>query len=247
MSSSSSSSTLVDLLLTVPLTNGSRVDVDGMNKFIKHAIIREKSLKIVQYSTRIIGFYARQRKLTAVDKHFTGISKQLSLARRCFKFLRWFKHFLDYRDAVMMPAPVKHLFLAEFWLNLVADLAEDLTSLQKLKIIPAHWLPDATELYANYCQLPLAFVEVAVSVLKRQMVDSSINPLKATMANLEIFKYLCDIGKGVYDCEFSFAREDVFLWSGLIAGILTTHKNVVKAVGVKKLPALTASGGSAKG
>eukprot|EP00392_Amoebophrya_sp_AT5.2_P000762 g763.t1 len=242
---------LVDVLLTVPLTNGASVDVDVMNKFIKHAIVREKALKIVQYVTRIVGYYAKRRKFTSVDKHFNAVSKQLSLARRCFKFLRWFKHFLDYRQAVGMPPPLKYLFLGQFWLNLVADLAEDLTSLQKLKILPANWLPEKTELYANYCQLPLAFVEVAVAVLKRQMIDASgaapgsKTALKATMANLEIVKYLADIGKGVFDCELSFAREDVFLWSGLVAGALTTHKNMVKIVGVKPLPAIADAAGKA--
>ncbi|CAD7938626.1 unnamed protein product [Amoebophrya sp. A25] len=231
-------------LLVVPLTNGKGVDIDVMNKFIKHAIIREKALKVIQYLSRMIGFYIRRHKIgKEADEHFTKASKQLSLARRCFKFMRWYKHFLDYRDAQKMFGPMKYLFLIEFWLNLVADLAEDLTSLQKLKLIPAKWLPDKTELYANYCQLPLAFVEVAVSLLKRQMVDPA-NELKKTMANLEVIKYICDIGKGLFDCELSIANEEVFLWSGLLAGLITTHKNMVKVVGVNKLPAIETSSSS---
>lgn len=68
--------------------------------------------------------------------------------------------------------------------------------------------------------------------MKLQKVKPS-DANKFAMARLELLKYLCDIGKGIYDCELSFAREDVFIWSGLIAGCITTHKQMVKSL---KLP-----------
>ena len=63
-----------------------------------------------------------------------------------------------------MQGPKKYLFYLEFVCNMSADIAEDITSLGKVKVIPPHWLPARTEYYANWCQLPLAFVEVAVRV-----------------------------------------------------------------------------------
>ena len=46
---------------------------------------------------------------------------------------------------------IQLIYLAEFGLNVVADVTEDLTSLQKLNIYTK--LPKSIELYSNYVQL----------------------------------------------------------------------------------------------
>jgi len=79
-----------------------------------------------------------------------------------------------------------------------------------------------------------------VSLYKRSLLKNSQDLIKKRMANLELFKYVLDIGKGLYDCEVSWAREDVFIWSGLLAGIITCHKQMIKSLklpeGIQKNP-----------
>lgn len=223
-------------LLIIPLASGQHVSVGTINKFINQAVVREKTLKIVQYAARLVSYYAKQQKVKKeLAEHLLNLSKDLSKARRFFKFLRWFRHFLDLRDAHKMEAPTKYLFYVEFCFNMLADCSEDITSLGKLKILPANWFPggvDNVEYYANWCQLPLAFIEVAICSVKLQNVKKD-DYIKYSMAKLELLKYLFDIGKGVFDCKISWAREDVFLWSGLFAALITTHKQMIKSL---KLP-----------
>lgn len=97
--------------------------LDDLVELANHAVVREKLLKVLQYSSRLIAFTARkvqthwknQRSNVGeperrndcphdeavceeVHSHFLALSKLLSLARRCFKFLRWLKHFQDLRQ-----------------------------------------------------------------------------------------------------------------------------------------------------
>lgn len=120
---------------------------------------------------------------------------------------------------------VKALYLAEFANNVVADVAEDLTSLQKLKIVPPRWLPANLELYANWTQLPLAFLEVVITLHKR----SSLSGVKKKLVEMEVVKYVCDVGKALYDCNL-IQTEIVFILSGLAAGLLSTHKQMLKSL-----------------
>merc|ERR1712039_936113 len=91
----------------------------------------------------------------------------LSTARRCFKFLRWIKHFEDIADARADKNPaVQRLLLLDVACNLAADISEDITSLEKVGILKKGTLPARTEYYSNWCQLVLAVVEIAVSYVK---------------------------------------------------------------------------------
>merc|ERR1719343_72593 len=115
-----------------------------------------------------------------------------------------------------MQGMVRYLFLTEFFWNMAADISEDITSLEKVKIIPAGWLPKRTEYYSNWCQLILAGVEIVVSVYKRMIVDPT-DVVKSKLLTLELVKFICDLGKGFYDCELSFSQESTFIGCGLVA------------------------------
>ena len=47
---------------------------------------------------------------------------------------------------------------------------------------------------------------------------------------LELSKFVSDVGKAIFDCEFSFAHEGVFICCSLFSAMVSTHKNMVKVV-----------------
>jgi len=86
----------------IPCTNGQALTLDVARKFIAHAVIREKVLKIFQYLSRLAGYMFRKWSLEVGGfnaPHFFALNKQLSTARRFYKFLRCLKHFGDIPDA----------------------------------------------------------------------------------------------------------------------------------------------------
>jgi len=104
-------------------------------------------------------------------------------------------------------------------------------------------------LFAEYCQLVLALVEIfvtyvrarkelAVTVLAEasagdaadRVSDSKLlaQQRKLALVRLELIKYVSDVGKAIFDCEFSVAHEGVFIGCSLFSGVLSTHKNAVK-------------------
>jgi len=55
---------------------------------------------------------------------------------------------------------------------------------------------------------------------------------KLALLRLELVKFVSDIGKAFHDCELSAygGHEGVFICCGLFSAVLSTHKNMVKAL-----------------
>ena len=53
---------------------------------------------------------------------------------------------------------------------------------------------------------------------------------KLALVRLELVKFVSDVGKALYDCEFSFAHEGVFICCSLFSALVSTHKNMVKVL-----------------
>ena len=100
-------------------------------------------------------------------------------------------------------------------------------------------------LFAEYCQLVLAVVEVVVTKAREtkekhvfdlaRSVGASSTELtklrrKCAMVRLEMCKFVSDLGKAFYDCELRFAHEGVFIGCALFSALLSTHKNMVKVL-----------------
>jgi len=218
------------------------LDLGGLNIALSSAQTREKSLKILQYSARLAAYFLMQsarESLAAWGKHCEALGKQLSTARRFFKFLRWFKHFEDIKDArAEKSGGFKKILYLDIACNLAADISEDFTSLEKVGILRKGTLPKRTEYYSNWAQLVLAVVEIVASWVKAKRArEKSSAPdaapathQKKRLAELELSKYLADLVKAFYDCELSFASELAFILSGLWASLVSTHKYALKAL-----------------
>jgi len=222
----------------LPLTD-KPVDLKAICTLISSAQTREKALKVLQYWAKLVAYFLLKKQGDSVyGKHFEGLGKNLSTARRFFKFLRWFKHFDDIAEAqAEKSASFRGLLLMDVAANVVADVSEDITSLEKVGILRKGVLPKRTEYYSNWCQLILAVVEIAVSHVKSNRAraklakdDSVATQRKSTLANLELSKYYADLVKAFWDCELAFANEFAFIISGLWAALVSTHKYAVKAV-----------------
>jgi len=228
------------LALRLPLSDKT-LDLKGVNTVLSSAQSREKALKILQYSAKLLA-YALVRAagdLKTWGKHFEALAKALSTARRFFKFLRWIKHFEDISDARAEKSPLmRRLLLLDVACNLAADIGEDVTSLEKVGIVRKGTLPARTEYYSNWCQLVLAIVEIAVSWVKasraREKSSAPGAPLevrrKHAMAELELSKFVADLVKAFWDCELGFASELAFCISGLWAALVSTHKYALRAL-----------------
>ena len=87
-------------------------------------------------------------------------------------------------------------------------------------------------LFAEYCQLVLAVVEVVVTKAREtkekhvfdlaRSVGASSTELtklrrKCAMVRLEMCKFVSDLGKAFYDCELRFAHEGVFIGCALLS------------------------------
>eukprot|EP00928_Gymnodinium_smaydae_P081264 TRINITY_DN64812_c0_g1_i1.p1 TRINITY_DN64812_c0_g1~~TRINITY_DN64812_c0_g1_i1.p1 ORF type:complete len:272 (-),score=79.16 TRINITY_DN64812_c0_g1_i1:74-844(-) len=224
--------------LRLPLTD-KVIDLKAICALISNAQTREKVLKIFQYSARLTGYILARTVHQALSKHFETLGKNLSTARRFFKLCRFFKHFEDLKDArEEKSSTFSGLLYLDVVCNVVADVSEDITSLEKCGFVRKGVLPKRTEFYANWCQLVLAVVEIAVSGVKaeraRSASDAAGQPLplarKSTMASLELSKFVADLVKAFWDCELSFASELAFYLSGLYAAIISTHKYAVKVL-----------------
>ena len=101
-------------------------------------------------------------------------------------------------------------------------------------------------LFAEYCQLVLAIVEIVVTAVKARESHHATEALKAqpgakpsavlkqqralAMVRLELCKFVSDIGKAIFDCEFSFSHEGVFIGCAFFSALVSTHKNMVKVL-----------------
>jgi len=233
--------------LKLPLSDA-EVTLKLVVQMISSAQTREKSLKIFQYCAKLAAYLLVRAASDAkkdLGKHFDGLAKNLSTARRFFKFCRWFKHFEDIADArAEKSVGFKSLLYMDVVANVVADISEDITSFEKVGVLKKGVLPKRTEYYANWCQFVLAVVEIAVTHIKASRASAKANaaattnggvaPLelrrKSTLATLELSKFYADLIKAFWDCELSFASELAFCLSGLWAALVSTHKYALKVV-----------------
>ena len=129
--------------------------------------------------------------------------------------------------------------------NFGADWAEDVCSLERVGLLPKGTLSAEFMLFAEYCQLALALVEIFVTSARAHKEkevtqlaeDTGVAPpkllsqhRKLAMVRLELVKFVSDLGKAIYDCEFYFAHEGVFIGCALFSGLLSTHKNMFKVL-----------------
>ena len=230
----------------VPLTDSVLLDFGTANKFANSCQVREKGLKIVQYVLKAGAYSEAFSKDTS--KHLKDLSKTTSIARRFFKFCRWIKHFEDLAEAKEQQSVVmRSLLYFRIAANFGADWAEDVCSLERIGMLPKGTLSTEFMLFAEFCQLALALVEIFVTSV-RVRKDQEITELaeaapasatasklvkqrrKLALVRLELVKFVSDIGKAIYDCELSFAHEGVFIGCSLFSAVVSTHKNMVKVL-----------------
>ena len=227
----------------IPLTD-TTVTIASVNKFANSAQVREKTLKIAQYLLRGASYAGIFDKSSS--SHLKTLSKTASVSRRFFKFFRWVKHFDDLPEARMQKGAVmRALLLLRIATNFGADWAEDICSLERIGILPAGTLNIEFMLFAEYCQLVLAVVEVAVTTVRARMEQEVYHLAKTAgtahellvdqrrklaFVRLELIKFISDIGKALYDCELHLSNEGVFIGCALFSAIISTHKNMAKAL-----------------
>jgi len=234
--------------IRVPLTDFP-FGVDLINRIANSCQVREKGLKVCQYVFRGLAYSGYLSKENS--KLLKQLSKTTSLARRCFKFFRWVKHFEDLAEArEQKTGYMQFLLFFRVAANFGADWAEDVCSLERVGVLPAGTLSTEFMLFAEYCQLALALVEILVTgVRARKEAEVTVlahqyfkdgdgiseekllkQDRKLALVRLELIKYVSDVGKALYDCELPYASERVFIGCSLFSGVLSTHKNVVKVV-----------------
>ncbi len=197
--------------LHVPLTDAD-LNIGTLNKFANSCQVREKGLKILQYVLKG-GAYSKLfgKGTTSALK---SLSKSTSIARRFFKFCRWIKHFDDLKEAkTESNAVMRALLYLRVAANLGADWAEDVCSLERIGFLPAGTLSVEFMLFAEYCQLALALIEIGISTaLVRAQQEASEQAAvgkaakeqrKLALVRLELVKFVSDLGKAIYDCEVS--------------------------------------------
>lgn len=228
----------------IPLTDA-YFGVSFINKLANSTQVREKGLKCVQYVLRGAAYSALFSR--ALSKDLKTLSKATSIARRFFKFGRWVKHFEDLEEAhEQKDVIMRGLLYFRIAANFGADWAEDVCSLERVGILHSLKLGTLSReflLFAEYCQLALALVEILVTGVRarkeRQVVsmaeaggaeaDKMLKQRrKLALVRLELVKFVSDVGKALYDCELYFAHEGIFIGCALFSGVLSTHKNIVK-------------------
>eukprot|EP00930_Biecheleria_cincta_P042216 TRINITY_DN29037_c0_g1_i1.p1 TRINITY_DN29037_c0_g1~~TRINITY_DN29037_c0_g1_i1.p1 ORF type:complete len:246 (+),score=49.86 TRINITY_DN29037_c0_g1_i1:55-792(+) len=226
--------------LRLPLSDKD-LDLKAINKILASAQTREKALKVFQYTARLLSYFLLRGGASVKDwgKHFEALAKNLSTARRFFKLMRFMKHFEDIAEAREEKSPgFRSLLYLDVACNVVADVSEDFTSLEKIGFVRKGTLPKRTEYYSNWCQLALAVVEIFVHKVKADRArEKAASPgatlevqRKNTVAKLELSKFFADLIKAFWDCELSFASELAFCLSGLWASLVSTHKYMLRAI-----------------
>jgi len=246
--------------LRIPLTDACW-GTYAINSVANSTQVREKSLKCLQYVCRALAYSKLfSAEFTAQAK---ALSKLTSLARRAFKFLRWVKHFEDLAEANAQKSGVmRGLLFLRVAANFGADWAEDVCSLERLGLLPAGTLSVSFLLFAEFCQLALALVEILVTGVRarkeREVTGKAAaggadgakllkQRRKLALVRLELIKYVSDVGKALYDCELSVAHEGVFIGCSLFSGLMSTHKNMVKIFKDGPRGAVPAEGKGSKG
>ena len=133
-----------------------------VNKLANSTQVREKTLKCCQYIFRGLAFSGCLS--STMTKNCKQLSKATSIARRFFKFGRWIKHFEDLEEArEQLDGTLRFLLYFRIAANFGADWAEDVCSLQRIGVLPDGTLSISFMLFAEYCQLALALVEILVT------------------------------------------------------------------------------------
>eukprot|EP00927_Polykrikos_kofoidii_P055050 TRINITY_DN49368_c0_g1_i1.p1 TRINITY_DN49368_c0_g1~~TRINITY_DN49368_c0_g1_i1.p1 ORF type:complete len:427 (+),score=85.28 TRINITY_DN49368_c0_g1_i1:51-1331(+) len=219
-----------------------------VNRIMNSTQVREKSLKVIQYTLKGLVFSGKLSKERS--KQFKSLAKMTSVARRFFKFLRWVKHFEDFQEVRDQKSKfMAFLLLFRIAANFGADWAEDVCSLERVGVLTEGTLSVEFMLFAEYCQLALALVEILVTSVKvNKELEITVlthqeaktreagvceekllkQDRKLALVRLELIKYVSDVGKAIFDCELPYASERVFIGCSLFSGILSTHKNMVK-------------------
>lgn len=231
--------------LRVPLTDAA-LSMDTLNKFANSCQVREKGLKILQYVCKLTAYTALLPKETS--KAFKDLSKPVSIARRFFKFCRWLRHFEDLSEVKDERSSfMRGLLRLRAAANFGADWAEDVCSLERIGFLPRGTLSREFMLFAEFCQLGLALVEMSVASArcvaeaeKTRGVEAAAaegdgkavvkQQRKLTLMRLELVKFVSDLGKAIYDCELPFSHEGIFICCGLFSAVVSTHKNMVKVL-----------------
>jgi hypothetical protein len=227
----------------IPLTD-TTLDIATMNKFANSAQVREKGLKILQYLLRGASYSGLLSKGTSST--LKALSKTTSVARRFFKFCRWIKHFEDLAEAKeQKSSTLTFVLYLRIAANFGADWAEDACSLERMGFLKSGTLSAEFLLFAEYCQLALALVEISVTAVRARKECHVFKLAKAAgaaapslvaqrrklaLARLELIKFVSDVGKALFDCELYFAHEGVFIGCAFFSAILSTHKNIVKVL-----------------
>lgn len=227
--------------LRLPLSDKD-LDLKAINKILSSAQTREKALKVFQYTAKLLSYFLVRGAAASVKdwgKHFEALAKNLSAARRFFKLMRFMKHFEDIAEArEEKSSGFRSLLFLDVACNVVADVSEDFTSLEKLGFVRKGTLPKRTEYYSNWCQLALAVVEIFVHKVKADRAQEKAAAPGATLevqrknttAKLELSKFFADLIKAFWDCEVSFASELLFCLSGLWAALISSHKYMLRAI-----------------
>jgi hypothetical protein len=233
-----------DNLTRVPCTDMS-FGITLVNKVANSTQVREKGLKILQYVLRGASYSALFSK--ELSKQLKSLSKMTSVARRFFKFMRWVKHYEDLAEAhEQKDLVMRTLLYIRIAANFGADWAEDVCSLERVGILSAGTLSMSFMLFAEYCQLVLALVEIFVTTVRARkeaeltrlaLVNSEVTEKKRlaqerklALTRLELVKFVSDVGKAIYDCEFPISHEGVFIGCSLFSASISTHKNMVKVL-----------------
>lgn len=230
--------------MRVPLTDAT-IGQSTLNKIANSCQCREKGLKILQYVLKT-GAYVDSILPKAARKQCKDLSKATSIARRFFKFFRWIKHFEDLEEAKEEKGlTMRSLLYLRIAANFGADWAEDVCSLERIGMLPKGTLSVEFMLFAEYCQLVLAFVEVFVTSVRARKEAEATHDAEASgldhaklvkqqrklcLVRLELTKFVSDIGKAIFDCELHFAHEGVFIGCSFFSAIISTHKNMVKVL-----------------
>lgn len=228
----------------VPLTD-TPLDMKTINKFASSCQVREKGLKICQYVLR--GSAYSELLPVALSKQLKELSKTTSIARRFFKFFRWVKHFEDLAEAKEEESAFMRVLLyTRIAANFGADWAEDVCSLERIGFLPQGTLSLEFMLFAEFCQLALALVEIGATSVKVRKVQAKAATIACSPAScaevalkqqrelaltqLELVKFVSDVGKATFDCQLPFAHEGVFIGCALFSAVVSTHKNMIKAL-----------------
>lgn len=207
---------------------------------------RDKSLKILQTLCKLIvrQIHAlRWGSLALFGERLDGTAQACSTGRRMFALLRWLRYSVDLRAAGREPNPQERVLTqVEVLTALAADIIQDITTLEKVGIIPKGSVPKWLERIAP--QLDLLFTAVVLvngSMRLARAYDeygisaaggatASARKHKLAMQQLALLKYTIDFclackGAGVLD-SLTATQADL---GALVSTAISVHKEVDKA------------------